>query len=84
MIFIGIADIIHRTADEKDTKSTNGAFIPLQSGIRIFMLQGVERYATILETDHDTIIFLDIHIQKAIGTIWIGIRRHINDNFFAS
>ena len=84
MILIDIAHIIHLTTEEEDAKPAQATLLPRQRCVRLFLLQGVERHAAVLETDGDAVGLLDVHIQEALGTFWIGIRRHIHDNLFAS
>ena len=73
MILVCIADIIHLTAEEKDAKPAYATLIPRQSGVRVFLLQGVEVYTAILETNRDAIVLMDDNIQKAIDTFRISV-----------
>ena len=82
-ILVTIMDITHLAEGEHDAKPADGASFPRQRGVGIFVLQGVERHAAVLEAEDDAVAFLNIYIQVAIRAFGIGVFHDIRDNFLA-
>jgi hypothetical protein len=83
---------MYLAANQEDAQSADAALLPRKRGVWIFLLQRIESCPSVLKTDDNQAavwsvasairIFhaLDIHIQKTVHSLWIGVRHDIHDD----